>query len=319
MKGMSKSMNYNISVMVLTYYPNYDKLFQTLYSIITQRDISFEVIIADDGTQDFFRSDIERWFIENGFNNYKFLCHLKNQGIVKNYLSALMIAEGDYTKAISPGDFLYDDTTLSRIYKIIKMHGEGSVWFGKAIYYSLTDEVDGYHIHAHCAPRDLYPYVSNDDRKIKKSCLIYKDYLLGAAFIGETKILLKYAKKISEKIKFAEDCSYILMVADGIKLNFWNDYFIWYEYGSGISTNNSSQWKQFLYNDHKICFKMISEEHPEWKVAYNLSFGKRSLKAEIYRMDRCLNKILLNIKKIWDKSDNKKADYDKLKKIINIK
>ena len=43
----------DISVCVLTYRPNYEKLFITLTSIIRQQSCSYEIIIADDGTPDF--------------------------------------------------------------------------------------------------------------------------------------------------------------------------------------------------------------------------------------------------------------------------
>ena len=47
----------DISICVLTYQPNYEKLFMTLTSIICQQGCSYEIIIADDGTPD-FRQDV---------------------------------------------------------------------------------------------------------------------------------------------------------------------------------------------------------------------------------------------------------------------
>ena len=47
----------DVSICVLTYRPDYEKLFMTLTSIIRQQGCSYEIIIADDGTLD-FRQDL---------------------------------------------------------------------------------------------------------------------------------------------------------------------------------------------------------------------------------------------------------------------
>ena len=42
---------YQVSVIVCTYNSKWEKLKSTLLSILSQRDISFEIIIADDGSE----------------------------------------------------------------------------------------------------------------------------------------------------------------------------------------------------------------------------------------------------------------------------
>ena len=44
---------YDISVYVLIYRPDYEKLFITLTSVILQKGCRYEIILADDGSEDF--------------------------------------------------------------------------------------------------------------------------------------------------------------------------------------------------------------------------------------------------------------------------
>lgn len=54
---------------------------------------------------------------------------------------------------------------------------------------------------------------------------------------------------------------YMMMLADGIEIGFWNNNFIWYEFGTGISTEASEIWKQRLIQDLGICLAAIDIKH----------------------------------------------------------
>ena len=62
----SSTQLYDVSVCVLTYHPDYDRLFITLTSVIRQKGCTCEIIIADDGTPDFRQKEIEAWMAERG-------------------------------------------------------------------------------------------------------------------------------------------------------------------------------------------------------------------------------------------------------------
>ena len=55
------------------------------------------------------------------------------------------------------------------------------------------------------------------------------------------------------------------MVADDIHIGFFDDNFLWYEYGSGISTSGSPEWLKRISLDNIACFNLIAEKHPELK------------------------------------------------------
>lgn len=72
------------SICVLTYQPNYEKLFMTLTSIICQQGCSYEIIIAVDRTPD-FRQDVivVVWMSEHGIPDYCIVRRAGNEGTVR--------------------------------------------------------------------------------------------------------------------------------------------------------------------------------------------------------------------------------------------
>jgi glycosyltransferase involved in cell wall biosynthesis len=49
----------DISVVITFYNQDYNKLFQSLYSVIRQKDISFEIVITYNGSRDFIKDFFE--------------------------------------------------------------------------------------------------------------------------------------------------------------------------------------------------------------------------------------------------------------------
>lgn len=299
----------DISVVVVSYNPDYYKLFRTLYSIINQKDINFEIIVADDGSKDFQKGRIEKWFGKIEFTDYKIICNKENKGTVCNALSGSKVAQGRYIKQLSPGDFLYDDTVLNRLVSHL-LNNDISLCFGKVISYKLDLSSENIELVNFCAPKDLKPYKRHNKKGIQKNYLIYRDYANGMAFVGKTELIKKYLQKLVGYVKYAEDCIFILMVADGVELFYWEEYIIWYEHGSGISTSQSNIWEKRIYNDNKECFKIIKNEIPKWRKAYEINFEK-SMLYYFYKLKR-----KLKYKMSFTTENHKNIDLFKLKKIL---
>lgn len=262
-------MQYDVSVLVLCYNPSLEKLFQTLYSIIVQQNISLEIVIADDGSKSKYFEKAEMWFEEHQFIHYTLVKNQKNQGTVKNYLSALEKAKGKYIKAISPGDFLYDADVLHGIYDFVKKKGY-RIAFGKAGYYSYIN--GEFKLYRKQSPNNLNVYRKKQNNKILKNYLYFQDYVLGANFFIETKLALEYANKISDVVVYTEDTSILFMLADGISIGFYDMYLIWYEYGTGISTSSESKWEKIIYNDNKSVYEILLREKKISKKIYSFLF-----------------------------------------------
>lgn len=276
-------MKYDVSVIVATYNPDYHKLFMTLQSIIVQKNVSFEIIIVDDGTQGFQQERIKQWFSRKTMSNYLIIENRKNGGTVANVYSGIRNASGKYMKAISPGDMLYDENTLYRFIKVLEDTND-KVGFGKAVWYKADIHTKQYELLPYSAPRNVRPYEQRNYRKVQYHYLMLKDYILGAAFIAETDLMREYLRKMLGNIIYADDCSAILMVADGVKIRYLDEFFVWYEYGFGISTSRTNIWRKRLYEDNKMCFSMVKEQHPIWRKAYEMTFGYRKFKHYLWKL-----------------------------------
>lgn len=303
-----------ISIVVLTYNLNYNKLFQTLTSIINQKKIEFEIIIADDGTKNFNSNLIMTWMKEHKFDKYKIIHNEINFGTVKNTYNALTHANGKYVKLISPGDFLYDENTLNDVLLYMKKNNFDIV-FGKAIYYNIDKNGKTYFINK-SNPINIKPYLENDIKQIKKMFLLYQDTILGASFVCNRSLLLIYVQKLVGYAKYAEDCAIALMIADEISINFWNNYLIWYEYSTGISTKGDSIWLERIKQDYKECFKIILNKHPKYKNIYELHYGKKSINDIIFKVKRKILVKYLLFKNFFNKQKLKSVKKEKLEAIL---
>ena len=300
---------YDFSVIVCTYNSDIDKLFKTLKSIIWQENCSFEIIITDDGSSVFNIVEIKQWFDINNFKNYTIIKNDKNQGTVKNCLEGVKNTSGKYVKFISPGDFLYDRYTLCR-YKEFIENNNYLVVFGKAAYYSVLD--GKINIYEKSNPIDLEPYINKNKQVILKNYLYYKDYILGAALIVDRDILLKYLLLIQNEIIYAEDCSYILMVADGIDIGFLDEFIIWYEYGTGISTSGSKVFLEKIWQDNLTCFKMLAQRNYKLRDAYDFFVQKKTIRTFYLKLKNKIHNKYIKIKT----RNFKEPDSNKLKNIL---
>ena len=253
---------YDISVCVLVYRPDYEKLFITLNSIVQQKGCRYEIVLTDDGSEDFRHQEIEQWLDERHFSQYTIVLSPVNRGIVHNEMNALRVARGRYIKCISPGDYLYNEHVLAEMIHFMELEGY-KIAFGRACYYKQSQ--NGYEILNTTNPLDLRPYYNNDIDAIKKAYLLYGDFACGAAFIAERQLLTIYMEAVLDVIVYGEDAVYSLMIADDIQLGFWDQNLIWYEYGTGVSTG-AKEWRARIGQDNAICLAIVEEKYPELRV-----------------------------------------------------
>ncbi|NLZ48822.1 MAG: glycosyltransferase family 2 protein [Clostridiales bacterium] len=265
-----------ISVIVCTYNSDYSKLIKTIDTILCQKNINLEIVVSDDGSEIDHFDKLRHYFAANNFEKFKLRKNSKNEGTVKNCLNALEISTGEYVKFISPGDFFYDEHTFEKLYRFL-INGNYQVAFGKAVYYSVDDD-NKITIYNYGSPRNTkcYEEQNYDLDLIKKSVLIYKDWISGAILIMKKEIALHYMQMIEGKVIFTEDISVGLMVADNVKIVFWDDYIIWYEYGTGISTSKSEKWTAILRQDESGFWEVLNE------VKTADSIVKKACKLESY-------------------------------------
>lgn len=243
-----------VSVIVTTFNPVWEKLKATLRSVIEQKNIEIEIIIADDGSNDNKFSKITIFFQEYEFNNYILIESKENMGTCLNFYRALKVAKYNYIKAISPGDLLYDTSTLKKWYEFASSK-DADICFSNAVYYNdkSYEIIECKHNPAYM---DIYRNTCGE-ANCREEYLLLPDPVLGAALLTKKETTIKYMKLIIGKVKYCEDYFIKLFVADGGRLCFFDSITLWYEYGLGISTN--AKWEELIKKDKQSCAKILLE------------------------------------------------------------
>ena len=239
----------DVSVVVLTYNPSWDKLKETLQSIVNQKDISFEIIISDDGSKNTFCSEIKAFFNEKKVFNYIHLLNDINRGTVENILSGIRNSSGKYVKLISPGDMFFDEMVLSNWVAFLKKSGKK--WsFGDAVFYtSSTKKRCILQEKAH--PQMVRCYLRQKEKNCRWNYFVLSDITLGSTTLCEKDLLENYLYRIKGHVKYAEDNIYRMMMFEGVVGSFYRSPVILYENGTGISTSNNCKWNMVLSDEWK--------------------------------------------------------------------
>ena len=274
----------DISVIVVTYNSEWDKVKLTLTSIIKQKGVSLQIVVADDGSKEKFDDKINQLMNSFEFTNFAIIDSPNNRGTVLNISNALKYAKGEYTKTIAPGDYLYDESTLSEWVEYMRKEGI-TVSFGDAIYYSEYNHMKVYQVKGSPANKEFY----NKQVSYSKQFIDYvvaNDTILGAAQLMRTDMLKEYLKIIENRIVYAEDYMMRIMIYDGINICYYPQIVIWYEYGTGISTSQNSKWEKLLHEDFEASNEIILQRKAVGSIQ------KKYKKYLSYRDLKYLNKII---------------------------
>ncbi len=306
-----------VSVIVITYEPDTNKLVATLNSVVHQKDITFEIILSDDGSKNIDIDKVEHTV--KGFVPEKipiqFVKNTPNMGTVLNLYSACQHVSGEYIKIISPGDLLYDENVLHDFYVYAKSHPENSFFFGRPAYYSNNGSIETYD-----KSIPLYPEIFNStNQMIQNLALIHGHGPVGASYFHKTDAYKKYIALIANHVKFTEDyTTSILYLLDGGKLSLVDRKVVWYEYGIGISTSNADKWKKIYEDDCKELYEIAKIEHTNNKYI-EFRFGDR--KKRVLHPILILSIVWINwiSKRKSTGITNTKEQIDSLTAILNTK
>lgn len=239
-------MECDISVLILQYNPDYTALQRTVESILNQKNISFEIVIADDGSVEDYMKQMRQYFQTKQFQKYCLVKNEQNKGTVKNLQTGLAKCKGRYVKCISPGDYLYKENTLDEMRNQMDRQN-AKFLFGKLAFYSC--DTNGIHLYKNQLP--YYPdiYDTQNYDSIRKRFLIYQDNVPGAAACIDKELLVKLMKFIDGKVVYQEDVSFSLVTFLNEKMIYFHEYVVWYEYGNGASTSGNEVWVKRLQKD----------------------------------------------------------------------
>lgn len=277
------------SVIVVMYQPKLQKVLLTLQSILQQEFEDFEIVISDDGSEENYFQEIEAFLQQNHFSNYKLVANKKNQGTVKNLLSALEHASGTYVRDFGPGDAFYDEHSLQKIYDFMEKK-QLQACFGLMRGYRMTEENtmeygNFYH------PFDIEAYRKTGNRnRILKNLILYSDNVSGACTCYSREFYVKYLKKIEKYVTYEEDLFQVLSSLEGSFLQMMDEYIVWYEMDDGVSTKKHSKFEELLRQDVERFHEFLYQEHGDNKYV-----KKRKRLSKFYRIKNLYLRTLLRI------------------------
>lgn len=270
---------------IVPIYKKYDNLKKNLISIFIQSYNEIELIITDDGSNNF---DLE--MIENLLNecrekrdvskkriDTRIIHHKKNLGTVKNLNEAIKLATGYYIFGLAQDDQFYDEKVIEKVVKNFK--GDVCTTYrahmlknGKINILPRKKEVE----------KISKPYVYWD-------ILINGNYISGAGTFWKKEIFEKYGL-FDENMKLMEDYPYFLsLLRKNVQIGFIP--IISLRYGDGGVSNTKNKSLIFI-NDNRLTF--------ERELKYQNGIIKRALQYRIneckYVQKRCKGILLVYIK-----------------------
>lgn len=117
-------MNPLVSVVTMTY-KKFDRIYDTIQSVLDQDYPEMELIISDDGSEAFPGKEIAEYLEKNKKGNlkYQILTSENNQGTVRNINRAYRAASGKYIINLSADDTFCSPNVISRI--VFEMESNG--------------------------------------------------------------------------------------------------------------------------------------------------------------------------------------------------
>ena len=251
--------NYEVTVAVMTYHPNIEKLKKTIQSVLMQKNVKMEILVADDGSPENHFEEVEAFFKEENFTDYKMLPQPENTGTEKNLYKALNAASGKYFKFISPGDYLNGENCLHEWISFME-EKEALISFSDLIAYEEGEDGDKVTKSISAKPQIAEPYDTGDLKQQKEWILWMNDLCCGATVMGDTSTLKKYISLMIDRVVYSEDFAVRLAIADNVVVWHYKSNAIWYESDTGISSGVSDVWVKRIEKDFVAVNDILLEQ-----------------------------------------------------------
>lgn len=272
-----KKDSYQVSVLIVTYYSEWAKIKLTLNSILKQKNVDFEIVVSDDGSEDNQFDKIRAYFKKRKFEDYTLVAHEKNQGTVRNVITGLEYCRGKYVKGLGPADMFMDSFSLVQMYSFLETYQYEAGFCLMQGYTVLPN--NKYNKKSYHYPFDLTAYKKEDAFRIQKNEVYYSDHISDVATFFRTDFYLEYMRKIEPYVRYEEDIFQVMAALDGRFFHLFDKKLVWYELGYGISTSKKSGYSELLKKDSDSFYDFIFQKYKD-----NLWVKKRKKIAWCYKI-----------------------------------
>lgn len=238
-------INELVSVVVLSY--NSEKFIkQTLESIITQTYKNFEIIVADDASNDRTIEVAKKYFEKINFSNYKISVNDKNCGIPYNCNRGIQCCNGKYVKLIAADDILINDCIENNIKFMNK--NKNKVQFSKVInFYEKNGEFIEFKS-MNKVPKNIN-YITADEQFDE---MIYYNFIPAPTVFFDREVFELYGL-FNEKYKLIEDYPmWIKILYNREKIYFIDEFTILYRRHEESLSNSPKEFINLnMYKNYK--------------------------------------------------------------------
>ena len=276
-----------VSLIIPTYNSLLFKTKLTLLSCLEQADVTIEIIIVDDNSENNNFDQISSFLKENNFKDFRLIGSNHNQGTCRNVYNGLKSARYEYVKVIAPGDLFHNEFSLTKWVSFMK-EGGVKASFCRNIFYKMEDdkplpfsntEIPNY---GKCYKSDEYSF-----SQCRYIYVVMQDYIVGVDCMFKTDTFLYYLGLLLDySVKYCEDHVIWPMYWDGIGIKLFDEIAMWYEYNvDGITSSTRYQeWKGRLLLDEDNTENILINSHPK-------SFFLKRL-VLLYRIRKTHNRLL---------------------------
>ncbi len=262
-------MSGRVTIIVLSY-KNIRGIYDSLKSIFMQDYPDIEIIISDDGSENFTRNESR---IKNYIESHKkenitnvIINHLpENQGTVKNINSAIKLSTGEYIKLLAAEDMLACSEAISEYVEYAEKHDEFII-FGRLC--GIT--MEGKEVHELLSCESDYDLLKSYDAKATHNRLMSRNFLPAPAGFLKKEVFDKFGL-FDEDIRLIEDYSFWLNVSSkGEKFGYIDKILVYYK-ASGVSSQGNYGYA-FMQDLIKIYDKYIfpvDKRFGPFQKAYN--------------------------------------------------
>lgn len=228
-----------LSVIVLTY-KHGDLLFETIDSILCQDYPLIEIIIAEDGSNDFEEKVVKDYIQKHAKSNLvevQILCSLVNLGTVRNINKALEKAQGKYVKIIAGDDVYPQNNIFSEQVKYLEKNPAMYLVFGNIV------ECDAF-LKPLQTQKDWQESInkvmlSSRNDMLRYFCKENSSFMATQSICFRKKFFSKYGI-FDEKFKLIEDLPMVYrIITENISFGYQEISCVNHRGGVGVSTSNN--------------------------------------------------------------------------------
>lgn len=222
-----------ISVIVLTY-KKFDYFEKCIESVLNQTYKKIELIISDDGSDNFDLEYIKSYIDQNkksNIINVNVIHHNKNIGTVKNYNNAIKVSKGKYIIGLAMDDCLYNSGVIN---SIVEFFIETKALIITAYREVYDEQLEKF---VERMPKKYYVDILNSDENLYRA-LCKGNFISGACTYYSKEFFDEYGL-FNEEYRLLEDYpKYLQATRNNCKIKLFNKPTIKYRIG-GISTPNT--------------------------------------------------------------------------------